>query len=79
MVVVKFVKQVVCVMSTMYLTACSALYSTNAKDQYLRSHNGPDLVVEKPLTTSYLSYFYTLPPQKNKVKVDLKPPKEGDD
>ena len=56
------------------LVACSTPYSTNDKQQYLSSRNGPLLVVPSPLTRSNMSNFYDLPPQNGDPKVSVAPP-----
>ena len=56
------------------LTACSAQYTSNGEQQYLKSHNGVNLVVPPPLTTSKISHFYDLPAQTQDAKVSTEPP-----
>lgn len=62
------------------MTACSVFnsseYASNNKEQYLKSHNGAQLVVPPPLTTSNISDFYNLPVQNQNAKVSITPPVE---
>lgn len=54
----------------------SVPFASNNKTQYQESKNAPDLVVERPLTTSNLSDFYRLPPPPPQGKtVSVAPPK----
>lgn len=52
----------------------SAGYSSNKKNEYLESRNGPDLVIEKPLNSDNISDFYRLPNQPSNAKIGIKPP-----
>ena len=61
-------------MVTLFLTACSLPYTTNDKQQYASSRNGPVLVVPPPLTRENLSNFYELPAQNGNPKVSVAPP-----
>ncbi len=56
------------------LTSCSSPYATNDSLGYMKSHNGPRLVVDTPLTTANISYFYELPPVHADAFVDIGPP-----
>ncbi len=56
------------------LTACSAPYATNDKQQYLTSRNGDKLVIQPPLTHENISGFYDLPSPEVVSRVNLKPP-----
>lgn len=62
------------------LTACSAFndtqYASNDKKQYLKSNNGPSIVVPPPLTSSNISNFYDLPAQNQRANVSIVPPVE---
>lgn len=49
-------------------------YATNEKNQYLKSKNGPDLVIPQPLTTSNISDFYHLTDQTKPSKINIVPP-----
>ncbi len=60
----------ICVCSV-FLAACSA---SKGGDLYLKSANGPDLVVPKPLTSANMGYFYKLPSQHQDAKVSIEPP-----
>ena len=67
-------KAVLVCVSMLCLTACSSQYSTNDKQQYLASRNGPVLQTPPPLTNANLSGFYDLPPPETGTKVSLAPP-----
>lgn len=67
-------KTVFVVLSSLWLTACSSYYASNAESIYLNSRNGPDLVVPSPLTKSNMGYFYNLPLQNQDAKVSIVPP-----
>jgi uncharacterized lipoprotein len=56
------------------LTACSAQYTSNGEQLYLKSRNGDSLVVPSPLTSGDISHFYDLPPQNKDAHVDVVPP-----
>ena len=62
------------VIALLWLTACSSYYASNAETNYLKSHNGPDLVVPSPLTKTNMGYFYNLPPQNQNAVVSVVPP-----
>lgn len=61
-------------LSSLWLVACSSHYSSNAEANYLKSRNGPALVVPPPMTAANMGYFYTLPLQTQDAKVSIKPP-----
>jgi hypothetical protein len=56
------------------LSGCTSQYATNDESRVFKSHNGPGLVVPKPLTTANISYFYNLPPQEQDAHVSIAPP-----
>ncbi|HBI20981.1 MAG TPA: hypothetical protein DDY37_00070 [Legionella sp.] len=56
---------------SVFLVACSA---SSGSDLYLKSTNGPDLVVPQPLTTANMGDFYKLPPQHQDARVSIDPP-----
>ncbi len=60
--------------SSLWLVACSSNFSSNAETNYLKSRNGPELVVPPPMTTANMGYFYNLPLQTQNAKVSIKPP-----
>lgn len=62
------------IISALCLTACSSYYASNADTKYLKSTNGPDLVVPPPMTKANLGYFYNLPPQTQDANVSIEPP-----
>jgi len=53
------------------LVACA---STSEDQGYLKSQNGPDLVVAPPMTKKNLSYFYELPAQNQDARMSINPP-----
>ncbi|WP_058528381.1 hypothetical protein [Legionella londiniensis] len=56
------------------LASCSSYYTSNGENVYLRSGNGPDLIVPPPLTDTNISYFYNLPAQRQNPQVNIEPP-----
>lgn len=60
--------------ASLWLVGCSSFYSSNAEANYLKSRNGPELVVPSPMTTANMGYFYNLPLQTKNAKVSIKPP-----
>lgn len=58
------------VLSSFILTSCAS----NGDQTYLKSRNGPDLVVPAPLTKSNMGYFYNLPLQNQDARVSIEPP-----
>lgn len=63
------------VVAMIMLGACSSRYATNGETQYLKSRNGPSLVVPSPLTKEKISGFYFLPQQSNpNPAVKITPP-----
>ena len=56
------------------LTACSAQYTSNGEQRYLKSRNGVNLVIPPPLTSANNSHFYDLPPQNQDAQVSIEPP-----
>lgn len=56
------------------LTSCASYYTSNGEKNYLKSRNGPKLVVPAPLTDTDISYFYNLPPQNQDARVSIEPP-----
>lgn len=57
--------------------ACLCLTScifNNDDQSYLKSQNGPPLVVPNPMTTTNLGYFYHLPTQNQDARVSIEPP-----
>lgn len=62
------------------ISSCSSLFSQTDYDSsdklhYLKSKNGPQLVVPPPLTSTNISDFYDLPPQNQDARVSITPPK----
>ena len=56
------------------LTACSAQYTSNGEQRYLKSRNGPQIVVPSTLTVANISNFYDLPAQNQDARIsDLVP------
>lgn len=72
-------KLLYCLPVMMCLSGCGFLstteYASNDKSQYLKSKNGPDLVIAEPLTAQNISDFYRLPDQTNAAKISIRPPK----
>ena len=62
------------VLGVVSLCACNTPFTSNEKDQYLESKNAPDLVIKRPLTTSNLSGFYTLPAAPEHPSMEVLPP-----
>ena len=59
----------------LFLISCSSQFASNGEKLYLRSSNGPGLVVQPPLTDMNISHFYDLPAQLNKSpKMSVVPP-----
>ena len=56
------------------LTGCSAQYTSNGEQQYLKSRNGVNLVVPPSLSTVNISDFYDLPSQNQDARVTVAPP-----
>ena len=59
-------KSVVISLIALFLVACSSQFASHGERLYLRSKNGPGVVVPPPLTDSNISHFYDLPVQQNK-------------
>ena len=62
------------VVVSLLLSACSAQYTSNGEQQYLKSRNGVNLVIPPPLTSANISHFYDLPPQNQDAQVSIEPP-----
>jgi uncharacterized lipoprotein len=63
------------IIASLFVTACSSsYYARNGEQHYLKSRNGPPLVVPKFMTTANISHFYDLPPQTENAKVSIAPP-----
>ncbi|OGV50145.1 MAG: hypothetical protein A3F46_04040 [Legionellales bacterium RIFCSPHIGHO2_12_FULL_42_9] len=57
------------------LVSCSSQFVSHGEKMYLRSKNGPGVVVPPPLTDTNTSHFYDLPAQQKKhPKVSVVPP-----
>ena len=67
-------KKIVIAVLVLLLSACSAQYTSNGEQQYLKSRNGVNLVVPPPLTSTNISHFYDLPSQNQDAKVSIEPP-----
>ena len=59
---------------SLLLTACTAQYTSNGEQHYLKSRNGAKLVVPPSLSAANISDFYDLPPQPHDARVSIKPP-----
>ena len=66
-------KTIFLLVSSLWLVACSSHFSASAERGYLKSRNGPALVVPPPLTSANMGYFYNLPPQTQKAQVSIVP------
>lgn len=55
------------------LASCGVPYPSNDKQAYLKSKNGPRLVVPPPLEQDEISSFYYLPDAEGQKKVSIKP------
>lgn len=62
------------VVLSLLLSACSAQYTSNGEQLYLKSRNGVNLVVPPPLTSANISHFYDLPSQNQDAKISIEPP-----
>ena len=67
-------KAIITGVSSLWLVSCSSHYASNAETNYLKSRNGPELVVPPPMTTANMGYFYNLPAQNEDARVSIKPP-----
>lgn len=54
--------------------ACTSRYASNGEQLYLKSRNGPKLVVPAPLTQGNINHFYDLPDLTQQPLVDITPP-----
>lgn len=59
--------------SALLITGCSH-FKGNSEQKYLKSRNGPGLVVPSPLTAGNVSHFYDLPHQDKQASVSIAPP-----
>ena len=50
----------------LFLVSCSTKFASHGDRLYLRSKNGPGVMVAPPLTDNNISHFYDLPAQPNK-------------
>lgn len=55
------------------LSACQVPYPSNEKNAYLKSKNGPQLVIPEPLRKDEISSFYYLPDAEGNKTVSIKP------
>lgn len=68
-------KTVVVSLVALFLVSCSSKFASNGEKRYLRSKNGPGVVVQPPLTDTNISHFYDLPAQQSKhPKASVVPP-----
>ena len=70
-------KIVVMMLGSGMLLGCSAQYTSNGEQQYLKSRNGVGVVVPPPLSSNNLSHFYDLPVQNQNAQITIVPPVEG--
>ena len=66
-------KVLILVTMVLGLVACQVPFASNNKDAYLKSKNGPNLVVPPPLQSDEISSFYNLPDAEGNKKVSIKP------
>lgn len=66
-------KVVILALGCLGLTACQVPYPSNDANAYLKSQNGPNLVVPPPLKQDEISSFYYLPEAKGNKKVSIVP------
>lgn len=64
----------VAAVATFFSCACSSRYSSSGEHLYLRSQNGPNLVIPAPLTTENISHFYDLPSVIGNPNISIVPP-----
>ena len=55
------------------LVSCAVPYSSSNTKGYLKSQNGPKLVVPPPLQKDEISSFYELPNAEGNKRVDIRP------
>ena len=55
------------------LVSCAVPYSSSNAKGYLKSKNGPKLVVPPPLQQDEISSFYELPNAEGNKRVDIRP------
>lgn len=55
------------------LVSCAVPYSSSNTKGYLKSQNGPKLVVPPPLQQDEISSFYELPNAEGNKRVDIRP------
>lgn len=67
-------KKIGCIGLVLLLTGCGSWYTSGAEKRYLKSHNGPGLVINAPLTDDNISHFYDLPEQRTDPTVANTPP-----
>ena len=58
----------------LFATSCSSYYNDNGDQRYLKSINGPTLVIPQPLNAYSMSHFYDLPAQDQPAQVQIEPP-----
>lgn len=62
-----------CFVMVCVLAGCQMPFPSNDKQAYLKSKNGPRLVVPPPLQQDEISSFYYLPDAEGQKKVSIKP------
>jgi uncharacterized lipoprotein len=74
--VVKKKMMLITTIAILLASACSSRYSSNGEHLYLRSQNGPNLVLPPSLSTANISHFYDLPNVIGNPNVGIAPPVE---
>ncbi len=66
-------KVVIIVLSCLYVVGCAVPYPSNDAKAYLKSKNGPKLVVPPPMQQDEISSFYDLPDAEGNKRVNISP------
>jgi hypothetical protein len=66
-------KVVIVLVSGLYLVGCAVPYPSNDAKAYLKSQNGPRLVVPSPMQQDEISSFYDLPNAEGNKRVNISP------
>jgi hypothetical protein len=61
------------VVCSVYLIGCAVPFASNDAKAYLKSKNGPKLVVPPPLQKDEISSFYELPDAEGNKRVNIHP------
>ena len=66
-------KVVIIALCCLWLWGCQVPYPSNDDKAYLKSKNGPNLVIPPPLQQNEMSAFYYLPEAQGNKKVSIHP------